>query len=75
MGSEEPDSRAASPQLDDIKGERWALKRCGESVSNAVSVKFVLLSLAKKNCGCLGYVYSLTSLPSFSTDFLELLFC
>lgn len=23
MGSEEPDSRAASPQLDDIKGERW----------------------------------------------------
>lgn len=45
MGSEEPDSRAASPQLDDIKGERWAVKKYGESADNAVSVRFVLLSL------------------------------
>lgn len=44
MGSEEPDSRAASPQLDDIKGERWAIKKYGESADNAVSVRFLLLS-------------------------------
>lgn len=37
MGSEEPDSRAASPQLDDIKGEREALKKYGESADDAVS--------------------------------------
>lgn len=43
MGSEEPDSRAASPQLDDIKGERWAVKKYGESADNAG--RFVLLSL------------------------------
>ena len=46
MGSEEPDSRAASPQLDDIKGERWAVKKYGESADNEVSVRFVLLSLS-----------------------------
>ena len=44
MGSEEPDSRAASPQLDDIKGESWVVKKYGESADNAVSVRFVLLS-------------------------------
>lgn len=46
MGSEEPDSRAVSPQLDDIKGERWAVKKYGDSANNAVSVRFVLLSLS-----------------------------
>lgn len=44
MGSEELDSRAASPQLDDIKGERWAIKKYGELADNAVTVRFVLLS-------------------------------
>lgn len=45
MGSEEPDSRAASPQLDDIKGERWAVKKYGEPAGHTVSVRSVLYSL------------------------------
>lgn len=48
MGSEEPDSRAASPQLDDIKGERWALKKYSDSADNAVCEVCALFS------GCIG---------------------